>query len=170
MRHYYSINAVFPMSKSLKYWTDKYDQCTKNQNSRETGVALDLSSNHAWKSIELLAEYAGFYKHSLIGLPHAWGGQLHRFFTGRWNTHHGNKIQAAIGVYYEMDSIEAVDFHEQTTKDVLNHVYKKLGNVTLNPNGDLAKIFDVIKTNTGLDYFAIAEQLDQATIQQYAHS
>jgi hypothetical protein len=148
------------------YWMIKFDECTKNQNPHESSIAPDLSSNNAWKCLELLAEYAGFYKHSVVGLETAWGGQIHRFFTGHWNNHHGNDIQRAIGCYYEMDTIEANDNSFHSTSIILGNVKRELGDKPMNPNGDLAKILAVIKLKTGVDYHT----LDMAAVQRRTHS
>jgi hypothetical protein len=142
--------------KSLNYWLSQFDNYSHKQNPTEAEVIPELSSNHAWKSLELLAEYAGFYKHSPVGkYPHAWGGQINRFFSGRWNTSHGNDIQTAIGCYYEMDSIEANDASYLTTTKVVEYVKAALGDKPINPTGDLAKVLAVIKIKTGVDYFKL---------------
>jgi hypothetical protein len=138
--------------KSVKYWMNKYNQCEKNQNVSEGDVIPDASTNHAWKSLELLAEYAGFYKHHLFGFATAWGGQIGRFFSARWNTHNGDDIQRAIGRYYEMDSIEANDKSYLSVSIILRYVKQELRDKPINPNGDLAKILEVIKIKTNVDY------------------
>jgi hypothetical protein len=150
---------VINMSKSLQYWSDQYDdKNTPIANLGDYDTNRDKTIKDAWQTLELLRDYAGFYKRFVFPTP--WGGQMHRFFTGRWNTHFGNDIQAAIGNYYEMGCEEAHTQDYYSTKIVLGFVKEKIGDKPINPEGDLAKILAVIKTKTGVDYHTLDSTAD----------
>lgn len=141
------------MSKSLKYWREKWE-LSKNE-------GRNLQEENAWKLLDLLAEYAAFFKHlPIIGLPVAWGGSFGRFFSGRWNTHHGDEIQSSISNYFHMDGYYAHSEKFHSVEFVLALIKKQIGSKPIDQNGDLAKILQVAKEKTSVDYF----QLDAEAI------
>ena len=79
------------MTRTVEYWRNAWE--TKGDSYIE---------GDAGKTLNLLAQYAGFYK-TLFSLPVAWGGTYGRFFSGRWDTQHGDQVEAAIENFYLLD-------------------------------------------------------------------
>ena len=130
------------MSKSIHYWRTQWES------SCETDAA--------WKALDLLADYAHFFKiYPLICVERPWGGSIGRFFAGKWNTHHGHEVQSAISSFFQSDGECALAIQYQSVEYVLAAVKEKIGNNHIKPNGDLAKILQVIKEKTSIDYNAI---------------
>jgi len=139
------------MAKSLKYWATKWDNSKKQ--------------DAAWKALDLLAEYAGFFKHRPIRhKPVAWGGSLGRFFSGRWNTHHGNEVQNAIANYFDEKGQYKLNKEFHTVEFILALVKKKMSNKKMDMTGDLAKILQVVKNKTQVDYAHLNIDLNKAAI------
>jgi hypothetical protein len=130
------------MSKSLAYWRGQWESSTERE--------------AAWKTLALLAEYAAFFKYlPFTSLNAAWGGTVGRFFSGRWNTHHGNEVQDAISSYFFMDGYYSCEERFHTVEFVLAVVKKKLANRIIDQDGDLAKILSIVKEKTSVDYFRL---------------
>jgi hypothetical protein len=127
----------------MNYWKEKYESFAR-KNARAEDPA-------AWNTLDLLAEYSGFFKSFIF--PGPWGGEIQRFFTGRWNTHYANDIELAIGCFYEMATPEAVDSAFHSTDRVMGYVKRQLEGKVINPAGDLAKVLEVIKIKTGVDFY-----------------
>jgi hypothetical protein len=113
------------------------------------------SSYHAYdrltgKTLDILSEYAHFFK-----FPVAWGGRFCRFFTGHWNTHHGEQIQRAIEDFYHFNGEAVYDDNFHAVEYILACVKKEIGHTQMNPRGDLAKILRVIKEKTNVDYLSL---------------
>lgn len=149
-----SSKAKWYMSKPIEYWITKWD---KNN---------PMGGDASKATLSLLAEYAGFFKHSPIGTPVAWGGSIGRFFSGRWNTHHGRNVQNAISSYFYTNGSYVLDEKFHNVEFILARVKTEIGDKKMNPHGDLAKILRVIKEKTKIDY----ESLDaDAIFKKYAN-
>ena len=109
----------------------------------------------AMNALELLAQYACFYK-QLFGFGMAWGGSIGRFFSGNWSRQHGDAVQAAIGNYFHMDGYLAHCEEYHTPEYVLARVKQSIGRVAINPSDDLAKIIKVIEHYTGVNYATLS--------------
>jgi hypothetical protein len=131
------------MTTTIQHWRAAWERAESES---------DVNVN-AGKTLNLLSQYAGFYKSiPLLGLPVAWGGNCGRFFSGRWHTQHGDQVQNAIGNFYHMDSYYALAPKFHTVEFILSCVKKEIGDTPLNPNGRLAKILTVIKEKTNVDF------------------
>ena len=130
------------MAKSLSYWRAEW----------EAG-----NENNAWKTLKLLSIYAGFFQEMpLSTTKRAWGGCIGRLFSGRWNTHHGSKVQTAIADFYHSSSQYALEPRYHDVEFVLALVKREVGDYNnLNPHGDLARILHIIKQKTLIDYAEI---------------
>jgi len=126
------------MKKSLNCWR-KYWDATSSYDS------FDIQ---AGKTLDLLSHYAHFFQ-----FPVAWGGKIGRFFTGHWNTHHGDQIQRAIENFYHYAGEAKYDDKFHDVEYILACVKQEIGNNPINPDGDLARILQVIKEKTKVDYF-----------------
>lgn len=145
------------LRKSINYWRNQYETSTYRQEDYNYKNKVDTNLEAAWKTLDLLAEYAAFYKHlPIIGLSVPWGGSFGRLFSSRSNAH-GADVENAIANFYHMDGMytDIEDF--QRVDFVLALVKKKIGNKNINPNDDLAKIMNVIKEKTGIDYDTLDE-------------
>lgn len=145
------------MTRTIEDWRNAWDSAKD-----ESGV-----NANAGKTLNLLSQYAGFYKSiPVLGLPVAWGGNYGRFFSGRWRTQHGSAVENAIGDFYHIggDYARVEEFH--SVEFILACVKREVGNSPINPNGSLAKILKVIKEKTSVDY----ETLDAETIYSSYHA
>ncbi len=138
--------------KSLKYWRKQWDNRFK-----KAGKLSHNQHNHdeAWTALELLADYAHFYKKKPFGSPRAWGGSIGRFFNGQWNTKHGSTVQKAIENYYLRDGYRALSPEYHHTDVILASIKESIekANEIISKKGDLRRILEVIKEKTGVDYF-----------------
>ena len=139
--------------KSIQYWQKQWGQA---------------KGDAVWKSLTLLAQYAGFFKTiPVLGHSHPWGAPIKRFFCGRWNTHHGDAVKRAIALFYTMDGLYAHDTTYQTVEFVLAKVKHQLGDANIKTDGDLHRLLTVIKNNTQVDYFTLdAEAVINQTLTQ----
>jgi|GEM_PF-3409458 len=134
------------MSETIEYWRQAWDSAKSDS---------DVNEN-AGKTLSLLSQYAGSYKRiPLLNLSIAWGGKYGRFFSGRWNTHHGSEVQAAIENFYHRDGHYAHIKRFHSVEFILACVKKEISYKSINPKGDLAKILDVIKEKTGINYSSL---------------
>lgn len=131
------------MSRTIEYWRQAWNSAK---------IESDVNDD-AGKTLNLLSQYAGFYKTipgTEMGL--AWGGNFGRFFSGRWHTQHGSQVQNAIANFYHGSGYYAVVVRFHSVEFILACVKKEIGDTPINPNGNLAKILEVIKEKTAVDY------------------
>jgi hypothetical protein len=145
------------MTKPIEYWRSAWDNAADESH-------VDIN---AGKTLNLLSQYAGFYKKiPILGFSEAWGGKYGRFFSGRWSTQHGSAVENAIGNFYHMAGVYAHTEEFHSVEFILACVKRKIGNSPINPNGNLAKILEVIKEKTSVDYAT----LDAETIHTSYHA
>lgn len=137
--------------KSMQYWRSAWNKAKSES---------DYNQN-AGKVLNLLSQYSAFYK-----TPVAWGGTIGRFFSGRWNTHHGAQVQSAVENFFHMDGYYAHSKEFHSVEFILARVKQQIGNAPMNPNGDLARILNVIKEKTGVDYAGLDAQSILNTYEQ----
>lgn len=129
--------------KSKEYWRRQFDTFARvgNQQSEKDGYTLPRRQFIA--SVKLLLEYSStFYEQHGSGF--SGGGSCSRFWSGRWNTHHGHAIRAALGTLYGPPK------QDVSVKDLMYAVEEKLRGHLLDPQGDLSRILEVIKEKTGV--------------------
>lgn len=130
------------MAQPYSYWVKKWDKSEYQED--------------AFKALDLLHEYAGFFKHlPIIGSAKAWGGAFGRFFSGRWNTTHGEAVQNAIAGYYNQDCYDRIEKSAQTVAIILAKIKNEIKDSVIKSDGDLATIFKVIKEKTTIDYYTL---------------
>jgi hypothetical protein len=134
----------FMIGKSIDYWRQAWDSVA------ERSYPGDVADHNVGKTLGLLAQYSRFFKGMV-----AWGGSIGRFFSGQWNTHHGDAVQNAIGNFYHMDGMYAYISAFHAVEFVLAVVKREVGNNPINPNGDLARILQVVNERTGVDYYTL---------------
>jgi hypothetical protein len=144
---------VIEMSgKSIQYWQKKWDNCPK----RYPG---DITDDNVGKTLHLLVSYARLFKSLpavLLNGGAPWGGSIGRFFTCRWNSHHGKAIEEVLFGFYHVSGKDAFSYtrgKEMLTK-IMGYIKTQIGDTPINKNGDLARILHVVKVNTGMDYFS----------------
>lgn len=146
------------INKPLDYWDQKYANSNYNEKAYIYIFNQDLAEDAkaAWKTLDLLGEYVAFYRPlPSLGISIPWGGSMGRFFSCSWNRHHAKDVQDAISDFFNVNGYyaHAKDFH--SVAFVLALVKKQIGNKPINENGDLAKILEVVKNATGIDYFSL---------------
>lgn len=135
------------MSKPLSYWREKWKT---SEYMKEVWGKHDDNQRNSVKTLDLLSEYSAFFK-----FPVAWGGPLGRFFSGRWNTHFGSEVQKAISDYFSPAGYYANSEKCHSVEFIIALVKKEIGAKVIDENGDLARILQVVKENTSIDYFQI---------------
>jgi len=150
------------MGRSLEYWENKWN------NWKNTSDRFDDEID-AWKALDLLAEYAGFFKEvPLLGFHMPWGGTIGRFFACNFNAQYGEVVDKAISNYFHQDGNLAVNNIYHTVEYVLALVKAEMtwrGKNINDERDDLAKILEIIKDKTKVNY----HQLDQnAILYKYA--
>jgi hypothetical protein len=130
------------MAQTLQYWTDRWENSAQRSPGR---IAL-----------ELFREYASFFtKIPILKRERAYWGGLGRFFAGRWDTNHGGDVQDAIGDFFTSGS----NFYEHPScckiEFILACIKIHIGDALIKEHGDLARIFNVIKQKTNVDYFEL---------------
>jgi hypothetical protein len=111
----------------------------------------DTSGTSFEKACALLLKYSCSYAKKDDNKTSYWGGSFGRFFSGRWNSHHGDAVQNTLNSGYKIPK------EEQTLSFLLNKLQTELGeSIELNPAGDLRRILTIIGANTN---FANQEDL-----------
>lgn len=134
--------------KSIDYWREAWNNV----------LEYFYEDEHAEKVLGLLSLYASFFRYipfpgvGNIGL--GCGGTVGRFFSGRWNTHHGDAVQNAIGDFYAISGMgNSSKYH--SVEFILAAVKRAVGQEPIKKDGDLARILEVIREKTGVDYFEL---------------
>lgn len=141
--------------KSIKYWQQRWDAVKKSPFPEQTmRMGHTKEEDDAIKTLVLLSQYSCFFKFPLWPV----GGSIGRFFSGRWNTHHGDAIQKAIAGFYTLETfgdLSCIGKEEcYSVNYILALVKKEIGDNQIKPGGDLNNILQVIKEKTDFDYYS----------------
>jgi len=120
--------------QSLKTWSKKWD---------------NLAGSDFDKAMQLLFEYSGSCK-TKDGFSWVWGGSSGRFFSGRWDTHHGDAVEKTLAYFHNVSSPGAINEGLQTIGDlfeILNRNLQETGK-KMSVEGDLYRILTIILFKT----------------------
>ncbi len=145
------------MTNDLVYWQKLWDSINPSKYS---------DANHP-RVIGLLAEYTKALviadNYCISGVH---GSLFFRLFTGHWNRHHSNAVINVISRFFHAYTFADAEeeAHYYKTKNILGRLKTEIADSELNSFGDLALIFEVIRRNTGIDYYSVPtvtrEELD----------
>lgn len=141
------------MSLTIEYWIKAWD---KARSKYPFGDFHEGEHAYPGKTLNLLAEYTAYSK-SLMAL--GWhknrvGASLH-FFSKRRSDQYTVQVENAIANFYHIIGTYALDSKYHTVEFILARVKQKMGNTPLNSNDNLAKILDVIRFKTTVDYASL---------------
>jgi len=129
------------MSYSMQHWRRAWDNAQR-------GI---YANDDATKTLDLLSKYAGFYK-SFLAFGVVGKSHYGRFFSGRWYTQHANQVESAIANFYHVDGMCRLNEQLHSVEYILALVKQKMVDRPINPEGNLARVLDVIRERTGVDY------------------
>ncbi len=147
------------MAKDLVYWQTRWNSIDQDNQYDDP--------NHP-RVLGLLLEYTealGVKDDFVFSGLH--GSRFFRFFTRHLGRNHVDAVTKVIsrffGSYTWRD--DGSEKHYYSTEYLLGHLKAEIGTAELNPFGDLALIFEVIKQNTNVDFESVTpvsqNQLDK---------
>lgn len=144
------------MSKTYKQWASIWDslECGKDDGSGYEGEHF----NHV---LGVLKAYSNS-THNIFDLvlSEMITSNFYSFFKGNWGRHHRKVVVDVTTWYYHPSGGEVADSSQKaffTVEHVIASLKEKIlkSRKSINPTGDLKKIFMLIKDKTGIDYDTI---------------
>ncbi len=140
------------MPFTIEYWTKAWDEAQSDIDDGYGGIYKGKKA-YPGKVLNLLSKYAAYSK-SLMKFgchKNLVGGMFHFFWKGR-DDQYTTQVVDAIHNFYHVSGSHALCPKYHSVKFILSRVKHEMGDIPLDRNDNLAKILEVIRIKTGVNY------------------